>query len=194
MTLGPTDSDMSDLQHEDAPREGSQEQEDAGEDDAASGYVSPASPAAAAPDTKRLATLRHATQGASPPLPAASSRKRRRAAAQRATGAASPARSQLRTNLDGAFARGGWSRQPAATLAPRPRRAPGHPVPRGQVAASAATDTPAPPAVEDNVLKDTVDMIAEGELDRDGEPAAGSGGATPVIGGRARTSGTASNS
>ena len=51
-------------------------------------------------------------------------------------------------------------------------------------------------AMEDDldVLHDTVNMIAEGEHDRDNEPAAGSvaapaRGATPVIGGRSRTSG-----
>ena len=50
-------------------------------------------------------------------------------------------------------------------------------------------------AMEDDldVLHDTVNMIAEGEHDRDNEPAAGSvaapaRGATPVIGGRSRTS------
>ena len=71
---------MSDLQHVDASREGSQEREDAGED-----------AAAAAPGTE--------SDGA-----AAGGRKRARAAAQGATSAASPARLRLRTNLAGSFA------------------------------------------------------------------------------------------
>ena len=90
MTLGPTDSDRSDLQHEDAPQESLPEREEAGENGAASWYLSPARPVAAAPDTERGAA-------------AASSRMRRRAEEQRTTGAASPARSRLHTNLDGAF-------------------------------------------------------------------------------------------
>ena len=45
VTLGPTDSDMSDLQHEDVPRKGSPEREDEGEDGVESVYVSPARPA-----------------------------------------------------------------------------------------------------------------------------------------------------
>ena len=83
-------------------------------------------------------------------------------------------------------------------MAVRPQRVSGQPAsgagtlrPR-----AAATSTPAPPAVEDDVLQNKVDMIAEGELDRDdnSEPAAGSveapaRGATSVICCRARTSG-----
>ena len=69
VTLGPTGSVMSDLQHVDASREGSQEPEDGAEDGDASGFVSPSRPAAAAPDTE--------SRGA-----AARGRKRARAAAQ----------------------------------------------------------------------------------------------------------------
>ena len=54
---------MSDLQHEDDSREGSQELEDAGEDGAASGFVSPSRPAAAAPATERVATADRAERG-----------------------------------------------------------------------------------------------------------------------------------
>ena len=50
--------DMSDLQHEDDSREGSQEREDTGEDGAASGFVSPSRPAAAAPATERVVRVR----------------------------------------------------------------------------------------------------------------------------------------
>ena len=64
-----------------------------------------------------------------------------------------------------AFARGGRSRRPAATLAARPQRASGQPVSSGLVAASAATSA----AAEDDVLQDKVDTIAERELDRDDE-------------------------
>ena len=83
---------------------------------------------------------------------------------------------------------------PLAMLVARPRRASGQPVPGGRDAAPVATSTPAPPAVEDDAPLKTVDTIAEGELDREDEPAARSvaaaaRGATPVIGGRARTSG-----
>ena len=49
---------MSDLQHEDDSREGSQEREDAGEDGAASGFVPPSRPAAAAPATDRVVSVR----------------------------------------------------------------------------------------------------------------------------------------
>ena len=59
---------MSDLQHEDASRNGSQERMDAGEDSVESGYMSPARPVAAAPDTERSTAT-------------ASSLKNRRAAA-----------------------------------------------------------------------------------------------------------------
>ena len=60
---------MSDLQLEDASREGSQEREDAGEDGAASDFVLQSRPAAAAPATERA-------------VAADSSRKRRREGAR----------------------------------------------------------------------------------------------------------------
>ena len=171
---------MSDLQHVDASREGSQEREDAGEDGAASGFVSPSRSGAAAPDTE--------SGGA-----AAGGRKRARAAAQGATSAASPARRRLRTNLAGSFAHGGWSRRSTGTSAARPRRASGHAASRGQTASLAAEDTSVQPAADDDGLQDTIDMIGEGEFDRDDEPAAGSAapirGITSEAGGRARTSG-----
>ena len=54
---------MSDLQHEYDSREGSQEREDAGEDGATSGFVSPSRPAAAAPATERSARRTAAGSG-----------------------------------------------------------------------------------------------------------------------------------
>ena len=172
---------MSDLQHEYDSREGSQEREDAGEDGAASGFVSSSRPAAAAPATERAAA-------------ADSSRKRRREAAQGASRATSPARSRSRTNLAGAFALGGWSRRPSAASAARLRRASGRPVSGGQPAASAAKDTSARPAVDDDALQDAFDVIDDGELDQDDEPAAGTAAApacsaTSTIGGSVRSSG-----
>ena len=102
---------MSDLQHEDDSREGSQELEDAGEDGAASGFVSPSRPAAAAPATERVAT-------------ADSSRKRRRGAVQGASRATSPARC-LGISLDSFCCRACRLESEGTILSPSAEPAPG---------------------------------------------------------------------
>ena len=153
-TLEPTDSDMFDLQHEDAQWEGSLERKDAGEDGAAS-------------VTCRRRGLRRRRQTQSTAAGGQQQDEEEGCCAK--DGWRSLAGSEPSAGAGRAFASGGWSRRPAATLAARLLRASGQPVSGGRVAAPAAANAPAPPAAEDNILQDTVDTIAERELDRDDE-------------------------